>query len=146
MSQPTPGLQRRDTFGSLVHKMTQGRTLAVKYASLMVQKLRRPVSSQARTNGHELPEVRQTSPTEDEEAIQDVNWDQVQSLISTAGTKHVLVYFYLNTVQTFPKMPGNFSEQTVQEECWHLSTSHNLCRSAKNHPGQVQHRTDSRSI
>jgi len=94
MSQPTPGLQRRDTFGSLVHKMSQGRTLAVKYASIMVRKLRRSVPNEGRPNAHELTEV----PLPPGDGVRDFKWPAIQALINAAGEKHVLVNFYTNKV------------------------------------------------
>ena len=94
MSQPTAGLQRRDTFGSLVHKMSQGRSLTIKYAGIMVRKLRRSGPNKGLPNTQELTNVR-VPPAQ---TVQDVNWPTIQALINTAGMKHVLVNFYTNKV------------------------------------------------
>lgn len=97
MSQPQPGLQRRDTFGTVVHKITNGKTLAVKYAALMVKKLRR-TTNEDQPNSLELTDTHQPPPSTTPPSVQEVNWAELQALLNNAGNKHVLVNFYSNKV------------------------------------------------
>jgi hypothetical protein len=96
MSQPRPGLQRGDTFGTVVHKISNGRTLAVKYAALMVKKFRR-TTNEDQPNRQELTEVHQAQPTPPP-SVQEVNWAEFETLLNDAGNKHVLINFYSNQV------------------------------------------------
>ena len=90
--------------------MTQGKTLAVKYASLMVKRFLRTASNENhQQNGQELTDV----STQRFDTVQEVDWDGFQVLLRGAGTRHVLINFYSNHVWTHLFQLINITEQAV---------------------------------
>ena len=93
MTTPTPGIQKRGTFSSLtsvVHKVTEGKTLLLKYGNLMFDRFR----GKSQNGPVEIGFI----PSVSNPGVQDVNWVEFQKLRIKANRKAVLAFFYKDRV------------------------------------------------
>lgn len=95
MAEPTPGIQRQDTFGSVGRKVL----LVTRYTKTMLRKIRRKNANGVLPSTTEMTPVPRQILAQDD-SIRDVSWDDVTKEIKEAGQKHVLVNFYSPHVWT----------------------------------------------
>ena len=93
MSEPTLGIQKQDTFSSVVRKFS----LVARYGRAMLNKIRRTDPNGTSAVDHELTPVPRAIPGPNE-SIPDVVWAMIAELIRNAGIRHVLVNFYSSHV------------------------------------------------